>query len=154
MGSCADVPTASKGGNVIIEASSEFTAEELLSLYDDVGWSAYTADPQRLLAAIDGSTHVVVAREDGLLVGLARVVSDGVSICFLQDVLVRRAFQRRGVGGALVRAVLEPFGSVRQKVLLTDDEPAQRAFYQSLGYREIGEVDDARLRAFVRFDIT
>lgn len=146
-GARAPVITTSKGGNVIIEASRQFTAEELLSLYADVGWSAYTADPERLLAAIDGSSHVVVAREDGLLVGLARVISDGVSICYLQDVLVRREFQRRGIGRRLVFAALAPYETVRQKVLLTDDEPAQQAFYEALGYREVS----APLRAFVRF---
>jgi hypothetical protein len=41
---------------------------------------------------------------------------------------------------------------VRQKVLLTDDEYAQKAFYESLGYREIRDFGEGTLRAFVRFD--
>jgi hypothetical protein len=32
------------------------------------------------------------------------------------------------------------------------DEPSQRAFYESLGYREIRDHGDGSLRAFVRFD--
>ena len=56
------------------------------------------------------------------------------------------------MGRALVRAVLDRYASVRQKVLLTDDEPGQRAFYESLGYREIRDYGPGTLRAFVRFD--
>ena len=84
--------------------------------------------------------------------GLARVISDGASVCYLQDVLVHPDEQRRGTGRQLVLAALEPYASVRQKVLLTDNEPAQRAFYESLGYTEVHQHADGSLRAFVRFD--
>jgi GNAT superfamily N-acetyltransferase len=123
-------------------------SREVLALYGAVGWSAYTAKPETLMAALAGSGAVVVARADGILVGLARVVSDGASICYLQDVLVHPDHQRTGLGRALVRRVLEPFAHVRQKVLLTDDEPAQRDFYESLGFTLVADP----LRAFVRFD--
>ncbi|MCU1439482.1 MAG: family N-acetyltransferase [Rhodoglobus sp.] len=43
---------------------------------------------------------------------------------------------------------LAPCENVRQKVLLTDDEPGQKAFYESLGYQQVSDP----LRAFVRFD--
>ena len=36
--------------------------------------------------------------------------------------------------------------------LLTDDEPGQRAFYESLGFAETRDFDDGSLRAFVKFD--
>lgn len=134
--------------DVVLETAPSLTADELLPLYASVGWSAYTGDPPALAAAVAGSTHVVVARDGDRLVGLARVMSDGVSICYLQDVLVHQDFQRTGVGRALVEAVLQPFAHVRQKVLLTDDEPGQRAFYEALGYAEVV----APLRAFVRRD--
>ncbi len=127
--------------------------EELLDLYASVGWDAYTRDPETLSAAIDGSSYVVTARADGVLVGLARVISDGASICYLQDVLVRPTHRRVGLGRRLVLAALQPYAQVRQKVLLTDDEPGQRAFYESLGYAETRDLGMANLRAFVRLDV-
>ncbi len=95
---------------------------------------------------------MVVARRAGRLVGLARAVSDGATICYLQDVLVMPDEQRHGIGHALVRAILDRYASVRQKILLTDDEPGQRAFYEALGYAEIRDFGGGTLRAFVRFD--
>lgn len=94
----------------------------------------------------------MVARVDGHLVGLARVISDGATIAYLQDVLVHPDHQRAGIGAALVDAALTPYETVRQKVLLTDDGAAQRAFYEALGYREASEHPKGPLRAFVRFD--
>lgn len=114
--------------------------DEALALYDAVGWSAYTRDPDSLAAALAGSAHVVTARRGGRLVGLARVISDGATIAYLQDVLVHPDLHRSGVGSALVRAARAPFSHVRQTVLMTDAEPGQRAFYESLGLTEIHDA--------------
>ena len=125
---------------------------QVLALYDAVGWTAYTSSPETVSAALSGSAAIAVARAGTELVGLARVISDGASICYLQDVLVRPAFQRRGIGRRLVQLVLQPFAHVRQKVLLTDDEAGQKAFYESLGYTQVTDNDGGALRAFARFD--
>ena len=132
-----------------------FTAADLgavVEVYRSVGWNTYADAPDVLQAALAGSSRVVTARCAGTLVGLARVISDGATICYLQDVLVRPDAQRAGIGRRLVEAALAPYASVRQKVLLTDDEPAQRAFYESLGFSETGDNSAGTLRAFVRFD--
>lgn len=123
--------------------------EETVDLYGAVGWSVYTQDPVTLERSLAGSARVVTARRAGELVGLARVLSDGATIVYLQDVLVRPEAQRSGLGARLVEAVLEPYAEVRQQVLLTDAEPQQRAFYESLGFVEAHD-HEAGLRSFVR----
>ena len=135
-----------------VVASGPPDIDEAVALYRAVGWSTYADQPGLLQAALAGSTRVVTAHRSGRLVGLARVVSDGASICYLQDVLVHPEEQRNGTGRQLVLAALAPYAHVRQKVLLTDDEPAQRAFYESLGYAEVRDHAGGSLRAFVRFD--
>ncbi|WP_152360626.1 GNAT family N-acetyltransferase [Microlunatus speluncae] len=137
----------------IIEPAPRLSEEELVGLYGAVGWTAYTADPAGLRRAVDNSSFVVAARQHGRLVGLARALSDDATICYLQDVLVHPDHRRGGVGRALVSAVLSRYEHVRQQVLLTDDEPAQRAFYESLGYAELRDHGTGSLRAFVRFDL-
>ena len=125
------------------------SAAEVGALYDSVGWSAYTHDPEALMSGLHGSLRVVVARTDRSLVGLARVVGDGATICYLQDVLVHPSARRQGVGSSLVREAFAPFSTVRQHVLITDEEQAQKAFYESLGFAQLGA--GAPGRAFVRF---
>lgn len=140
---------------VVIDAGGVAGAvgrDEALALYEAVGWSAYTKNPDGLVRALAGSTLVATARDGDRLVGLARVVTDGASILYLQDVLVHPDAQRTGLGRRLVSALLDAYPDVRQKVLLTDDEPAQKAFYESLGFGDTREVHGGVLRAFVRFD--
>lgn len=124
---------------------------ELLALYDAVGWSAYTREPDALVAGVAASWLVLTARdESGGLVGLARVVSDGATIAYVQDVLVLPTHHRRGIGRALLDAVAEHTSGIRQTVLLTDAEPEQRAFYEAAGFTEAHDVAPHALRAFVR----
>lgn len=128
------------------------TTDALVRLYDAVGWSAYTADPEQLQAAIEASLIVATERDGADLIGLARLVGDGVSVVHLQDVLVHPDHQRSGIGGRLVRACLDEFPDVRQKLLLTDDESGQHAFYRSLGYGLVGGHEFPSLTAWVRYD--
>ena len=123
---------------------------EMLALYNSVGWSAYTNAPERLVCSVLNSSHVVCARQTGVLVGLARVVSDFGTLAYLQDVLVDPGMQRRGIGAELVARVLEPFADVRQTVLLTDADPNLTAFYTSLGFSEAAPSAEAAVRAFLR----
>ncbi len=127
-------------------------ASTLVSLYDSVGWSVYTADPEALMRALRNSSFVVTAHAGADLVGLARVLCDDVSIMYLQDILVRPAFQRKGIGRQLLRRCLDRYAHVRQKVLLTDDRPAQHAFYTALGYRDVAGLTKHPLHAFVRIE--
>lgn len=130
----------------------DLTETELIALYDAVGWTAYTRDSAALLASVRGSHRVATARADGELVGLARTISDGVTILYLQDVLVHPSWQRRGLGQRLVQQVLAADAQVRQRVLLTDADPAQRGFYEASGFTETHDHDPA-LRAFVQLTV-
>ncbi|WP_345464542.1 GNAT family N-acetyltransferase [Deinococcus carri] len=124
---------------------------ELLALYASVGWTSYTRDPQALARALRQSGFVWTARDEaGTLLGLVRGVTDDVSILYVQDILVHPDSQRRGVGRALMEAVLERYAHVMQMVLLTDDGPGQLAFYRSLGFHNTRELVRVPTNAFYR----
>lgn len=123
---------------------------EMINLYDSVGWSAYTNDPELLVRSVLNSAHIVCARQSGTLVGLARVVSDFGTLVYLQDVLVDPGMHRRGIGAELVARVLEPFADVRQTVLLTDVNPGTAAFYSSLGFSQAVPSAGSTVCALVR----
>lgn len=112
------------------------TMPEVLALYKSVGWSMYTRDPARLERALTYSLMVLGAYEGKQLVGLVRAVGDGETILFIQDLLVLPEYQRRGIGKQLIEALLARFHEVRQRVLLTDDDPKTRSFYKAAGFVE------------------
>jgi ribosomal protein S18 acetylase RimI-like enzyme len=132
----------------------ELPFEQLLDLYNAVGWVAYTHEQQRanLQKAVRNSAYVISAWHGDRLVGLARGLSDDVSIFYLQDILVRPEFQRQGIGRQLLQNCLERFKHVRMKVLLTDDEEGQLQFYESLGYRNTKHLSQVQFNTFVQIE--
>jgi len=137
-----------------LRTGSNISLSSLLGLYEAVGWSAYTREERRgdLEKAIENSSFVVSAWEGNTLVGLARALSDDVSIFYLQDVLVRPNYQRRGIGTRLINECLTRYQHVRSKVLLTDDEERQRLFYEKAGFRNTKDLPSGNLNTFVQID--
>ena len=123
-----------------IRAYTEYNEAEILGLYASVGWTAYTDDPAALRNGFANSLLTLAAYEEAALSGLIRVVGDGHTIVFVQDILVRPQFQRRGIGSVLLQAVLNRYAGVRQIELFTDDTPETAAFYRSMGFRELTEL--------------
>ena len=114
-----------------------YREKEILPLYASVGWTAYTDAPDVLHRGFERSLLTFAACEGETLVGLARAVGDGETIVLMQDLLVFPQYQRRGIGTALMRAMMERFANVRQFQLLTDDTEKTLAFYRSLGLHEL-----------------
>lgn len=121
--------------------------KELTELYEAVGWTAYSKDPDGLARAVDRSDYVITARNaDGELVGLTRCLTDDVHICVIQDVLVRPDHQRTGIGSVMVGRCLRVHEHVRQITLMSDDDPGVVEFYRSLGFTD---TDSHQLRTHI-----
>ncbi len=127
-----------------------YREEEILPLYAAVGWTNYTRDPAMLRAAFARSLCVIGAYEGDKLVGLLRAVGDGCSVVLVQDLLVWPQYQRRGVGTALMKAILSRYAGVYQFQLLTDNTEKTAALYRSIG---LAPVDEAGCRAFWRLGV-
>ncbi|KEZ48184.1 GNAT family N-acetyltransferase [Metabacillus indicus] len=118
-------------------------------LYQDANWTSYTEDMPKLMSAIKSSLKVITAWEHGQLIGLVRVVGDGLTIIYIQDLLVLESCRNRGVGSELLKLVLEQYKDVRQNVLLTDESEEVRSFYEKNGF---SSCDKGYLVAFAKFN--
>ena len=123
-----------------IREYTEFNEEEILRLYSEVGWTAYTERMPALREGYKNSMLILGAYENDELLGIIRAVGDGYTIVFIQDILVYPSRQRQGVGTALLKAVLDRYPEVRQIELATDNTPKTIAFYKSLGFSEVSEI--------------
>lgn len=119
--------------------------KQLINLYQSVGWTAYTEKPELLQQAVHNSLYVLGAFDHDQLIGLIRVVGDGLTIIYIQDLLVLPAYQNQGIGSTLINKVRKEFRHVRQQVLLTMEEPETRAFYEKNGFTS---CDQGELVAF------
>lgn len=112
----------------------DYNEREILPLYESVGWQNYTQRPQMLKEAYAHSLKIYAAYVNNKLAGIIRVVGDGASVVFVQDLLVYPECQRQGIGTALLKMIMEEYQNVYQMHLMTDNTEKTIAFYQSLGF--------------------
>ena len=118
------------------------TLEDVLPLYEAVGWTNYTTKPEMLEAAYKNSLHILAAlNEEEKLVGVLRAVGDGASILFIQDILVYPAYQHQGIGTKLLQMTLEKYKNVYQIQLATDDSTKTVSFYESNGFTSLTSLN-------------
>jgi predicted GNAT family acetyltransferase len=103
------------------EAKADLTADDF-----DNGRSA-----EALRRSFAQSQHVAFAREDGRVVGMARLLSDGVCNAYLVDVWTAGSHRRRGIASAMIEHLIEQVPG-QHVGLQTDDA---QAFYASLGFK-------------------
>ena len=126
--------------DVEIKEYKEYNEEEIARLYTAVGWTAYTDNMSVLREGFKNSMLVLAAYDGEELLGVIRTVGDGATIIFVQDILVFPDKQRQGIGTALLMAILERYPNVRQIELATDNTPKTKAFYKSMGFKEMSEI--------------
>jgi GNAT superfamily N-acetyltransferase len=127
--------------------SKAIKIEQLERLYKDVQWYAYTEDIEVLYQAISQSLEVISAWNGEELVGLIRIVGDGLTIIYIQDILVLHAYQNQGIASQLMQQILCKYKTVRQKVLLTEEAPDVRHFYEK---NDFLSCDKGSLVAFAK----
>lgn len=120
-------------------------SNQVLALYEGVGWSAYTKEPERLLKGL-AQSQVITAYVEEQLVGLIRCITDGQTILYIQDLLVAPEFQRKKIGQRLLKKMLTNHPSIRQKVLITDNTEKTRRFYEACGF---SSVEEQQIAAFI-----
>ena len=108
--------------------------EDVLHLYQAVGWTNYTHQPQMLEQALSHSLAIYVALDSDTVVGLVRLVGDGFSSIFVQDLIVLPIYQRKGIGSALMKEALEAYKDVYQVQLVTEQTERTLRFYRSMGF--------------------
>ena len=108
---------------------------------DGVDWAQAKADlaadnfdngrtPDALRRSFEQSQHVAMAKDGDRVVGMARLLSDGVCNAYLLDVWTESSHRRRGVASAMVRALA---GEVPGQHIGLQTDDAQE-LYASLGF--------------------
>ena len=108
--------------------------EDVLHLYQAVGWTNYTNQPQMLEQALSHSLAIYVALDCDAVVGLIRLVGDGFSSVLVQDLIVLPIYQRQGIGSVLMKEALEDFKEAYQVQLATEQTEKNVGFYRSMGF--------------------
>ena len=109
---------------------------------DGIDWAQAKADlaaddfdngrsPEALRRSFERSQHVAIARDGDRVVGMARLLSDGVCNAYLVDVWTSTRYRRRGIASAMIGLLLEAVPG--QHVGLQTDDAQE--LYAKLGFR-------------------
>ena len=113
--------------------------EEIVELYKSADWwqdAPEEIESRAIISAmIRGSFRFMIARlPEGRIVGMARVISDGYSDAYIQDVVVLPAYRKRGIGRELIRRLTEFCVARKIAWIGLVAEPGTQKFYEELGY--------------------
>ena len=87
-----------------IEYTNDLTPDEYLNLRAAVGWQKLSL--RQAEKGLQKADYLVVARNDGEAIGMARVLFDFGYTAYIHDVIVHPDYQRKGIGTELVSRVL------------------------------------------------
>ena len=112
-----------------------------MHLYQAVGWTNYTHQPQMLEQALSHSLVIYLALDGDAVVGLIRLVGDGFSSVFVQDLIVLPSYQRQGIGSSLMKEALKDYKDAYQVQLVTEETERTLEFYRFMGFETLSTYD-------------
>lgn len=118
----------------IREGLEGLTPARIATLYRRAPLHRPTSSDEALWTMFENASLVLVAWKEQQLVGLARVLSDGVLYSYLCDLAVEPDVQRLGLGKALIGEVLERCSGTE---LVLRDSDLSTGFYARLGFRRV-----------------
>ncbi|MBT8507685.1 GCN5 family acetyltransferase [Methanomicrobiaceae archaeon CYW5] len=119
---------------------SSWDTGEILSLYRVAGWWDEGADTALIPSIIAGSYAFVVATDrEGSAIGMGRVLSDGISDAYIQDVVVAPACRGQGIGKGIIRVLIDICLAADIGWIALIGEPGTEAFYLPLGFSRMEE---------------
>jgi len=110
--------------------------DEIVDLYKAGGWwkDWYTKEGIPDLISKSFAFAVAVETATGKAVGMGRLISDGVSDAYIQDVVVFKEYRNHEVGRQLVQALIDLCLSKNLVWIGLIAEPGTDSFYQYLGF--------------------
>jgi ribosomal protein S18 acetylase RimI-like enzyme len=110
--------------------------EEIVELYKAGEWWQEGPESREIIPnMIKGSLCFMVARSlEGRIVAMARVISDGYSDAYIQDVVVLKSHRGLGIGRELIRRLTQFCIARKISWIGLIAEPGTQEFYEELGY--------------------
>lgn len=90
---------------MIILKENDLCVEDYLKLREKVKFKNLSNEQAE--TALKNSLYIVSAYEDDKLVGMGRIVGDGVVIDYIQDLIVIPGMQGRGIGRKIIEKLID-----------------------------------------------
>ena len=124
------------GDDIAIQLVQTWNEGEIANLYRAGGWWKEEYDQRELPRLIRGSFLFAVAvdRKTGHAVGMGRVISDGVSDGYIQDLVVLPEYRKTGIGAQIVSILVKKCVERGISWIGLIAEPDTEKFYLPFGF--------------------
>ncbi len=124
------------GTEITVQLVRSWDEHEIANLYRAGGWWKEEYSESEIPALIRGSFLFAVAIHEtsGRAVGMGRVISDGVSDGYIQDLIVLPSCRGSGVGKQIVEILVTGCRNEGISWIGLVAEPATEEFYGALGF--------------------
>ena len=125
--------------NIEIKFVNDWNEDEIVNLYKAGNWWKDKYNSSSIKFLIKGSYKfaVVVIKDEGRAIGMGRLISDGVSDAYIQDLVIMNDFRGLGLGKKLVNYLVSHCKSKNINWIGLISEPGQDGFYSDLGFSEM-----------------
>jgi len=121
---------------IAVQLIQAWDGNEIANLYRAGGWWKDEYDPKELSRLILGSFLFVVAVDlkTGRAVGMGRVIADGVSDGYIQDLVVLPEYRKTGIGTRIVSILVKTCVEQGISWIGLIAEPGTKNFYLPFGF--------------------
>lgn len=92
-------------------------------------------DKARIQKMLDNASLIIVARDNGRIVGVSRAITDFSFCCYVSDLAVDEAYQRQGIGKKLLEETRKAAGPDAACLLLSAPKAIQ--YYPHIGMQHL-----------------
>jgi len=124
---------------IAVQLVQAWDGNEIANLYRAGGWWKEEYDPKELSRLILGSFLFVVAVDlkTGRAVGMGRVIADGVSDGYIQDLVVLPEYRKTGIGARIVSILVKKCVERGISWIGLIAEPGTENFYLPFGFHPL-----------------
>ena len=128
-----------KQKNFEIKFIDNWSEDDIVNLYRAGGWWKESYDKSKIKDLIKGSFAfaVVIENKTNKTAGMGRILSDGISDAYLQDIIILPEYRKKGLGKYLVDELVKYCYSKNIKWIALISEPNQDGFYSNIGFKKM-----------------
>jgi ribosomal protein S18 acetylase RimI-like enzyme len=122
--------------NIEIKTVNKWPNDEIIKLYKAGGWWKENYNTNNIKNLIEGSYKfaIVIDKNIEKVIGMGRILSDGISDAYIQDLIILPDYRNQGIGKKLVKYLIDICLKKEIKWIGLIAEPNQDEFYSKIGF--------------------